>query len=487
MKLKYVLFAVYSVVVVLLLASVIHSGYSYLFDPDELFHINVVFLLQHNLIPYRDFFLAYTPIFHWFLTPISIFTGFTFHFLEAARAVMIMFFIIRLILIFLIARKLFGSLVAYLCIPLSLFDPFTVFSGMQVRPDNLMMTLFMAGILLVLHWYLNKKEAALPWAGLLFGLSSMTLLKNTPATFLITLFILIELIKSRNYSGRAQFIFAMIIPAVSFAIWAWYKGIFPSMIQQIVFDAKQLNDSLRYPENILNYYWPPNFVLYGFPGRPLTWAYELCLPFMAFAGMFTTFLNLKAFGSKRRLIGWFTAACLAQWMSLLLVRSVFIQYFLSVSWFLAIFAAYALIRVYETVSVNRIFRQIASVCAILMLIGGLVVSWKANITRSMSSYAAQKAYIEAQWRIIPETALVFPGTLFRLSIYPLGYEVSFVDLSPQVAQRYDSPSVYLERYHIPYVVIDPYNFSFLDVQTQGYIRAHYQQNPIDQTMWTLRS
>jgi 4-amino-4-deoxy-L-arabinose transferase-like glycosyltransferase len=486
MKWKHILFVIYSVVVAILLVSVIHSGYSYLFDPDELFNVNIVFLLRHGLIIYRDIFITYTPFFSWFLTPISYLTGFTFHFLEAARVTMIVLFIIRLMLIFFIARKLFGPLVAYISIPFCLFDPFTVFTGMQIRPDNLMMTLYIAGILFVLYWYINKKKSVLTWAGLLMGASAVILLKNIPATCFITLFILVELIKTRNYRQIGLFIVAMVLPVVSFALWAWYKGIFPSMIQQIVFDPKQLNDTLRYPQNILNYYWPPNFVLYGFPGRPITWVYELCLPLFAFAGIFTTFLNLKTFGSKGRLVGWFTAACLLQWVSLLFVKSVFIQYFLPVSWFLALFAACSINSVYEKVVMNRIYRNIACIAGVFMLIGGLIVSWKANNTRALSSSGAQKLYLESQWRVIPENAVVFPGTLFRVSIYPLGYEVNFVDFS-SILERYGSPSIYLARYRIPYVVLDSYNFSFLDAQTQEYIRVHYQKNPQDQNIWVLRS
>lgn len=482
-KLKYVLLIIYSVAIVLLLASVIHSGYSYLFDPDELVHVNVVFLLQHNLVPYRDFFITYTPFFHWILMPISSIVGYTFHFLETARIVMIVLFIVRIGLLYAIARKLFGHLAACVGIALFLFDPFTVFAGMQVRPDNLMMTLYLAGVLLVLYWYLDKKTSVLSWAGLLLGASAVTLLKNVPATFVITVFVLIELLRTRQYRHIIRFTAAMAIPALFFAIWAWYKGIFPFMVQQIFIDAKYLNDTLKYPENILNYYWPPNFVLYGFPGRPVTWMYELCLPLFAFAGLFTAFLALPSLSSKRRIVGWFTAACTLQWVSLLFVRSVFIQYFLSVSWFLALFAAYALTRVYQTVGVNRPSKSLAAIAGVFLLIGGLMVSWKANDTRSRSSYAAQKAYLEAQWRVIPESALVFPGTLFRMSTYPLIYGTNFVDLSPRLAVRYGSPSVYLSRYHIPYVVIDGYNFTFLDVQTQKYIKENYQQNPLDQAMW----
>ncbi len=487
MKGTYILPAVYGMVITFLLSSVIHSGYLYLFDPDELFHVNAVFLLQHGMAPYRDFFVTYTPVFHWLLSPVSYLTGFTFRFLEGARIFMIILFLIRLTLIFFIARKLFGSLVAYLSLPLALFDSFTAFSAMQVRPDNLMMTLYIAGLFFLTSWYFNKKYSLLIWAGLLLGSSVLVLFKNIPATVIVGVFTLLELKKTSNRRGMVQFLLAMTVPAAGFAVWTLYRGIFPSMIQQVLFDAKQLNDSLRYPENILNYYWPPNFVLYGFPGRPLTWMYELCLPQVAFAGMFTVFLNGKSFGPKRRLIGWFTAACFLQWLSLLFVRSVFLQYFLPVSWFLAVFAAYALMRVYETSGVNRIYKQLIAAAAVFLLVGGLVVSWQANNTRAKSSYAAQKAYLTSLWRSIPETSTVFPGAVFRLNIYPLGFETNFVDLSPRLLQRYGSPSVYLSRFSIPFILLDPYNFSFLDAQTQEYIKAHYEQNPSDQLLWTRRN
>lgn len=483
MKWKYVLVALYGVAIAFLLSSVIHSGYSYIFDPDELFHINTPFLLTRGMVPYREFFLTYTPIFHWFLIPLSFFTGFTFRFLEAARIAMIVLFVIRLGLIYVIARKLFGPRIAYVSIPLYLFDPFTVFSGMQVRPDNLMMTLYLTGIFLVLSWYGNKKTTVLTWAGLLLGVSSLTLLKNIPAAFIMILFILIELGKTHRYRVMMKFLFALIIPAAVFAAWAWSKGIFPSMVQQTVFDAKQLNDSLRYPENILNYYWPPNFVLYGFPGRPLTWVYELLLPLMAFAGMFTVFLTHASFWSHRKLISWVTAASFLQWASLLFVRSVFIQYFLTVSWFLALFAAYALIRTYETIGINRFVRQILTVAAILMLMGGLAVSWSANNTRAKSSWAVQKIYLTSLWRTIPESAAVFPGAVFRRNVYPLGFETNFVDIPPAILGRYGSPSVALSRFTVSFVLLDPYNFSFLDAQTQEYIKNHYRQNPKDPAMW----
>jgi hypothetical protein len=119
--------------------------------------------------------------------------------------------------------------------------------------------------------------------------------------------------------------------------------------------------------------------------------------------------------------------------------------------------------------------------------GGLAVSWEANNMRAKSSYAAQKVYLTNQWSIIPQTAAVFPGSVFRVNIYPLGLETNFVDLPANLLKRYGPPSVYLARYRIPYVVLDPYNFSFLDAPTQAYIREHYSQNPMDQNMWILRN
>ncbi|MCX6794308.1 MAG: hypothetical protein NTY06_04375, partial [Candidatus Gottesmanbacteria bacterium] len=288
------------------------------------------------------------------------------------------------------------------------------------------MTLYITGIFLVLHWFYNNKPSVLPWAGLLLGVSVVSLIKNIPATFFVILFTLTELKKTRNWRGMVLFMLALIFPFVCFLVWASFKGVVVLMIQQVVFDAKQYIDTLRFPQNILNYYWPPNAALYGFDGRPITWVYELCLPLIAFAGMFTALLNLHSFGAKRRFVGWFTVACLVQWVSLLFVRSVFVQYFLPISWFLAVFTAYALNSVYEKIKTNRIYRHMVVAAGILILLGGLCVSWRANNKRASISYTAQAAYFEAQWRIIPDTAVVFPGTLFRLSIYPIGYGWHFV-------------------------------------------------------------
>lgn len=484
MKFKYVLLAFYSIVVVFLLASVIHSGFWYQFDPDELFHINAVFLLQH-LVPYRDFFTTYTPLFHWFLAPLSVFVGFTFQLFESARVTMIILFIIRLVFLFFVARKLFGKLVAYLFIPLTLFDSFTVFSGMQVRPDNLMMTFYVVGLFFIVQWYVNKKQFALPLAGALLSLSTLTMLKNIPATLCMTLFVLIELYKTKKYRDIGRFILALALPFVIFALWASYRGICSSMIQQILFDAKYLNDTLRYPENILNYYWPPNLALFGFPGRPLTWIYEICLPLFAFAGMYTTFLTLKTFSLRKNIVGWLAASCLLQWASLLFVRSVFIQYFLSVSWFLALFASLALKNIYEHLHSQDVYRYIATATGICMLSVGLLLSWRANNTRAAMSMESQKTYLEAQWRIVPATATVFPGMVFRKSVYPLGlgFGTNFIDISQKLVKRYGSPSIYLERYRVPYVLVDPQNFSYFDTETQEYIRNHYEVSVEDQTIW----
>lgn len=486
MKRKHLIIFLYSLIIGILLWSVIRSGYLYTFDFDELFHVHTVFLLQKGLLPYRDFVATYTVLFHWFLTPISYFTGFTINFIHGARIVMIALFIFRLFLIALLVRKLFGTRVMYFFIPLYLFDPFTVFSGMQIRPDNLMMTLYVAGIYFFLLWFIDHKKFALPISGLLLSLSAVTLMKNLFATVVIIAFTFFLLLKKRSYRELIIYVLAGSIPVIFVFLYGLVKGILPAMIEQIFVDAKLVNDVLRYPLNILNFYWPTNNFLYGFSGQALTWRYELLLPLLAFAGMFHMFIQPDGNDKRRQFIIWFTIACAAQWLSLWFVRSVFLQYFLSVSWFLAIFSAAVINKLYEMVIQKHKLKLLIQLLILGMSIGGLLISIQANKNRSDFNYQGTVSNIEKRWSIIPADAYVFPGYLFRLSKYPLGYGTNFTDTPPQFFIKYGIPSIYLQKNIIKYLVIDPFNFTFLDSQSQDYISSHYKKHPEASDIWVLK-
>src|SRR3990167_4698071 len=138
-----------------LLWLVIKSGYYFIFNPDEIFNANTIYLMQKGMRPYVDFYTVYSPIFHWFITPVFWLLGFSFKAISGARVVMIGLYIVRIILIFWLVKRIFGKNTAFIFLLLYLFDPFMVFAGMQIRPESLMMVVYTL-FLIVFSYALNS-------------------------------------------------------------------------------------------------------------------------------------------------------------------------------------------------------------------------------------------------------------------------------------------------------------------------------------------
>ena len=136
--------------------SVVLSGYRFQFNSDELFNANVTYLLLKGLRPYVDFYLIYAPILHWLLAPVFLLFGFTFKAVSMARIVMIVFFLIRLFLMFLLVTKVFGKRTGLLFILFYLLNPFVVFAEMQIRPENMMLVFFTLALLIFTYAFEHK-------------------------------------------------------------------------------------------------------------------------------------------------------------------------------------------------------------------------------------------------------------------------------------------------------------------------------------------
>jgi len=136
------------VLLVPLALSVFYSGYWYTYYGDELVHANTVYLLSRGYRPFTDFFTIYSPLFHYFLLPFFTFFGCTLETIQLSKFVMIFLFALRLLIGYLFVSKVFSKLTGFLFVLILLLDPFTVFSGMQIRPDNLLMLVFFTGFLL---------------------------------------------------------------------------------------------------------------------------------------------------------------------------------------------------------------------------------------------------------------------------------------------------------------------------------------------------
>ena len=68
------LFVAGAILVAAVAVSVGWSGYWYQFDGDELFYVNVDYVMAKGLVPYRDFFMSHPP-FHFLLPTVTILTA----------------------------------------------------------------------------------------------------------------------------------------------------------------------------------------------------------------------------------------------------------------------------------------------------------------------------------------------------------------------------------------------------------------------------
>lgn len=168
----------------LLFLSVVWGGSKLIVDNDELSHAHLTYWIAQGLLPYRDFYASvYTPVFHWLLLPIFSVAGFHPETLLFARFGMMGLFIIRLLLLYALTKTLFTKRIGVLALLLHLLDPFTTITALQIRPDNLMIVLFLGAMVLLV-----QKRSTFG-SGLLSGLSLLTMVKIAPSVFALGLFV----------------------------------------------------------------------------------------------------------------------------------------------------------------------------------------------------------------------------------------------------------------------------------------------------------
>jgi len=269
---------IYCVIILVLTASIVNSGLNYQYDIDELFHTQITYLLIKGYKPFVDFFSIHSPIFHTLLIPIYKVKGFSFDAIYVARITMVFLFILRSFLSFILVKKVLSTRTALIFLPLFLFDPFTVFAGMQIRPDNLMMLLFTLGLLFLTISLTKASKIASTIAGVTLATTLLVSLKIVPSVATVILLFSIYCFLKKKRRDLLQFTIGLVLPVLIFIIIFLTQGNLPQMIQQVFFDARKINEGLLYPSPPGNYHKPNNIYIYGVPGRPLTWTYAITLP-----------------------------------------------------------------------------------------------------------------------------------------------------------------------------------------------------------------
>lgn len=473
----------YLLIILILAYSVFLSGYQYAFDIDELHNAQIIYLMTQGFKPYSSFFVVYSLFIHWFLTPLFLIFGFSFKTLGMARLVMIIIFAVRVILSFFLVRRLFGKLAGYLFVLLFFLDPFVVFSSMQIRPENLMMVAF-TGLLLLLSSLSNKSSKInFLILGVFSGLVLMFNFKIIPSLAVFLSGFIYFTLKNRRTTAFLYFINGFVISFIFYFGYFFINGNLLEMFQQSFLDPTAVNGSIRHVTT-LNYFYFSNPMVYGFEGKPASWIYAWLLPPAAFAGGILIFVNIL----KKKLDDYISLTVtilfigfVLQWFLMLFVNSVFIQYYIPLSWYYSLFAAVLISYFFEKNLLNIYWKTFLGVVLGLFFIILIRSSILGNINRSKIRGDDYKSMIESIWAKVPENQATFANVLFRPSAYPVIYGSV---VSPFMLERYGPVYKYIEKYRINklYLLSDDF-LSYFDLPSQEYIRANFRQDSADPTQW----
>lgn len=499
-----------------LLWTVILSGFNFTFNPDEIFNANTVYLMQKGMKPYVDFYTVYSPVFHWFITPVFLLVGFSFKAISAARVLMIGLFIVRLFLMFLLVKRVFGKKVALIFVPLFLLDPFMVFVGMQVRPENLMMVLYTL-FLLVFSYALdaviltptkasgegssNKRDRTSGWlfflSGLLCGFTLLTNIKIIPSLVGFGIVFVYFVIQKRLFSKLLLFVNGFCLAFLAFFAYFLLKGYLPEMFLHVFIDPFKLNSSIPYP-TWLGYFYFSNPTIYGIDGKPLNWMYVWVLPVLGFAGGYKSLFLSKIerhsgdepFNYSQGKLRddfriWIRVSLflslIFQWLSMLFIHSVFIQYYIPLNWLYAVFTAVFINDLLFEIKFGKIIKAGIVITILIVFVMLYKTSIQANLNRSKLRWDSYLDEFTKVWKMIPEEAPAFPNVVFRRPIYPILWGSTF---AKYMRDRYAPAYLAIEKHKLSILTFlnDEY-FGYLDKDTQNYIIKNYKRDSDDPLIW----
>ena len=190
------------------------------FDPDEFAHLHWTYLLVHGALPYRDIFMFHIPVFQWFLAPLF-FLSESASTLILARIIQFVLYITIAFFIFLLTKRITkNNTISLLSSLLFLIFPITFDKSIEIRPDLLMMALYIICIYLV-AFHKNK----LFLSGLLLGFSLLVFPKMIFAVPSIVLLLIKDTHISSYKKIAKHFIAGFSLPFFLFLLYLFMNGI----------------------------------------------------------------------------------------------------------------------------------------------------------------------------------------------------------------------------------------------------------------------
>lgn len=145
-------------------------------DPDEFAHLHWAYLLSSGHIPYKDFFINFTPLYHTLLLPLFWLPQSP-NIIILARLFQFLLSFISLFLLYNLSIQITNNrFIALTAIIISLSFPMLFDKSIELRPDLLMTVFFMAALVAIGEKKIWNSKRALT-AGIFIGLSLVTLVK----------------------------------------------------------------------------------------------------------------------------------------------------------------------------------------------------------------------------------------------------------------------------------------------------------------------
>lgn len=472
-----------------LLSTVLRSGLFFQLDPDELAHAHIAYLIINRYIPYKDFLLIYTPFFHWIIAPLLLIGGFTLEAVESIRWLMVCLFLTRVIVSFFLVRQLFQTRIAVLFVLLFLMDPFTVFTAMQIRPDNVMLVSFTVGLYTLFQGLRSNRKSWFFWSGILMALACIFLLKIIPGVFVVWILLAWFAFRKRNGKLLVPFGFGFCIPVVILGIYGLATNSLRAMLEQVIGYSVAINNAIAYAVPLAHFYKlydPSLFDFYGSPGTVLT-LYEYALPIGALVGILLVladFFKRKSDDTAGVLRIILVGTLVIQSILLLFIHSVFIQYLLPVSWLCALFTAVAMVKYLEAFRKSTIIHVSLILVSIIAI--GIVYrdSFRTNIIRSNARRGVLESVLPDLWRNIPASDSVYPNIVFRPIAYPMVFGYYLHDTPQSIKSRLPPLMPTLEKNNVRFIQ-KTYEWIAMPPEFPAYVEAHF--DPVDSTLFRRKN
>lgn len=464
----------------LLLVTAIKSGYSFEFDVDETFHSQAAYLMATGNRVYDSFYyIGYTPLLSWILIPFYKSVNFAFEALYTGRYLMILMFVARLALIANAMRMLFGKKAMIIAPALMLLDTVTVFTGFQIRPDNLMLVFYLLGLNFLIVGY--KKPLFLFFAGASLSLSVLSMLKIGPSVVILGIIVLLWFLKKRYITHILYFISGGISICLLFFGYFAVFGNISELIHQLFIYPPKMFVNFQFPLPFGFFYQGNNVQFFGMQGKPLQWFFTWLLLLLSGGGMVLALMNItkeKIFSFKHALLCVFVLSFFVQFYFVAVVQSPFLQYYIPFHFFAQLLATYAIIQ-YLDIFEKRTSFSAAAVLGIIVFILFAVPMAKGNMVRSQFTADAFRTTQEQLWSRIPKDQAVFPRVLFRPIVAKIAWNHFLGDASPFLVDMLPDFNTFLETYPVNYIHNEPYLLSFYPSGFQEYLKNNYV--PSDET------